>query len=336
MKRGKLFYLLITLSLIFAACDKSDKSRNDIPNKESYDEYLEAKYLLVEYWGDEFTPGIDNYSIIIAEEEFKMSLGGESLTEGSYYCIDLYAPATEDGNIPEGTYTFDASDSGAEWTIYGALIMVDADGNFITDEEGILFSEATLVIGENSAVLTAIIEGKSHYVTFTGKFAHIDSTNEGGDVIRQTTLINDVEVEGDTALFVAEQLEDSTYILVMVDNRLEGVGGSAIFMLDIALAEGSDTISGTYSVADETLSVGTYDSYGMWGSWYFTTDDDGDLGPEYAAIYSGSVTFVQEGDTCTMQLDCSDVEGYSIKATLSGEFISESFAPEALTKRFNR
>ena len=58
MKRGKLFYLLITLSLIFAACDKSDKSRNDIPNKESYDEYLEAKYLLVEYWGDEFTPGV--------------------------------------------------------------------------------------------------------------------------------------------------------------------------------------------------------------------------------------------------------------------------------------
>jgi hypothetical protein len=46
------------------------------------------------------------------------------------------------------------SESCAEWTIdgtMGGLIKVDANGNFITDEEGISFSDATLVIKDNYA-----------------------------------------------------------------------------------------------------------------------------------------------------------------------------------------
>ena len=299
---------------------------------------MEAKYLLVEYWGDEFTPGVDNYSVIIAENEFKMDLGGGSLTEGSYYCLDLYAPVTEDGELPEGTYTFDTTESCAEWTIdgtVGGLIMVDAEGNFITDEEGIIFSDATLVVKSESAELTAVIEGKTHYVTFSGKFAKIDSTNDSGDVIRSTTLTNDVTVEGSNAMFVAETGEAGAYILVMENYGEEGAESGAMFMLEIALAEGSTSISGTYSVEDGTLNIGTYDSHGMWGSWYFDTVD-GELGQWYAAIQSGTVTFTQEGDTCAMTLDCSDEEGYSIKATLSGMLVSDSYVPEAFVCTLNR
>ena len=333
--RTRNLFLLLALTLLCAACDKQNEG--DTQKQEVYDVRMEAKYLLVEYWGDEFTPGVDNYSVIIAENEFKMDLGGGSLTEGSYYCLDLYAPVTEDGELPEGTYTLDMTESCAEWTIdgtVGGLIMVDAEGNFITDEEGVIFSDATLVVKSESAELTAVIEGKTHYVTFSGKFAKIDSTNEGGDVIRSTTLTNDVTVEGSNAMFVAETGETGAYILVMENYGEEGAESGAMFMLEIALAEGSTSISGTYSVEDGTLNIGTYDSHGMWGSWYFDTVD-GELGLEYAAIQSGSVTFTQEGDTCAMTLDCSDEEGYAIKATLSGAFISDSYAPEALMKRFN-
>lgn len=333
--RTRNLFLLLALTLLCAACDKQNEG--DTQKPEEYDVRMEAKYLLVEYWGDEFTPGVDNYSVIIAENEFKMDLGGGSLTEGSYYCLDLYAPVTEDGELPEGTYALDMTESCAEWTIdgtVGGLIMVDAEGNFITDEEGVIFSDATLVVKSESAELTAVIEGKTHYVTFSGKFAKIDSTNEGGDVIRSTTLTNDVTVEGGNAMFVAETGETGAYILVMENYGEEGAESGAMFMLEIALAEGSTSISGTYSVEDGTLNIGTYDSHGMWGSWYFDTVD-GELGLEYAAIQSGSVTFTQEGDTCAMTLDCSDEEGYSIKATLSGAFISDSYAPEALMKRFN-
>lgn len=334
--RTRNLFLLLALTLLCAACDKQNEG--DTPKPEEYDVRMEAKYLLVEYWGDEFTPGVDNYSVIIAENEFKMDLGGGSLTEGSYYCLDLYAPVTEDGELPEGTYTFDTTESCAEWTIdgtVGGLIMVDAEGNFITDEEGIIFSDATLVVKSESAELTAVIEGKTHYVTFSGKFAKIDSTNDSGDVIRSTTLTNDVTVEGSNAMFVAETGESGAYILVMENYGEEGAESGAMFMLEIALAEGSTSISGTYSVADGTLNIGTYDSHGMWGSWYFDTVD-GELGQWYAAIQSGSVTFTQEGDTCAMTLDCSDEEGYSIKATLSGMLVSDSYVPEAFVCTLNR
>ena len=334
--RTRNLFLLLALTLLCAACDKQNEG--DTPKPEEYDVRMEAKYLLVEYWGDEFTPGVDNYSVIIAENEFKMDLGGGSLTEGSYYCLDLYAPVTEDGELPEGTYTFDTTESCAEWTIdgtVGGLIMVDAEGNFITDEEGIIFSDATLVVKSESAELTAVIEGKTHYVTFSGKFAKIDSTNDSGDVIRSTTLTNDVTVEGSNAMFVAETGEAGAYILVMENYGEKGAESGAMFMLEIALAEGSTSISGTYSVEDGTLNIGTYEGYGMWGSWYFDTVD-GELGQWYAAIQSGTVTFTQEGDTCAMTLDCSDEEGYSIKATLSGMLVSDSYVPEAFVCTLNR
>lgn len=331
-------FLLLALPLIFLACDKKTDDEINPPTPENYDVRLEAKYLLVEYWGDEFTPGVDNYSVIIAENEFKMDLGGASLTEGSYYCLDLYAPISDDGELPAGTYTFDTTESYAEWTIDGtvaSLIMVDADGNFITDEEGIDFSDAKLVVKKNYAELTAVIDGKTHYVTFSGKFAHIGSTNEGGDVIRPTTLTQNVTIEGSNAMFIVETGVVGAYILVLENYSELGAGDGALFMLEIALEQGSTSISGTYSVEDGTLNIGTYDAYGTWGSWYFDTID-GELGSEYAAIHSGSVTFAQEGNTCVMTLDCYDEIDYSIKATLSGMLISDSYAPEALKKMFHK
>lgn len=331
-------FLLLALPLMFLACDKKTDDEINPPTPENYDVRLEAKYLLVEYWGDEFTPGVDNYSVIIAENEFKMDLGGASLTEGSYYCLDLYAPISDDGELPAGTYTFDTTESYAEWTIDGtvaSLIMVDADGNFITDEEGIDFSDAKLVVKKNYAELTAVIDGKTHYVTFSGKFAKIDSTNDGGDVIRSTTLTNDVTIEGENAMFIVETGVVGAYILVLENYSELGAGDGALFMLEIALEQGSTSISGTYSVEDGTLNIGTYDAYGAWGSWYFDTID-GELGSEYAAIHSGSVTFAQEGNTCVMTLDCYDEIDYSNKATLSGMLISDSYAPEALRKMFHK
>ena len=331
-------FLLLALPLMFLACDKKTDDEINPPTPENYDVRLEAKYLLVEYWGDEFTPGVDNYSVIIAENEFKMDLGGASLTEGSYYCLDLYTPISDDGELPAGTYTFDTTESYAEWTIdatVASLIMVDADGNFITDEEGIDFSDAKLVVKKNYAELTAVIDGKTHYVTFSGKFAKIDSTNDGGDVIRSTTLTNDVTIEGENAMFIVETGVVGAYMLVMENYSELGAGDGALFMLEIALEQGSTSISGTYSVEDGTLNIGTYDAYGAWGSWYFDTID-GELGSEYAAIHSGSVTFAQEGNTCVMTLDCYDEIDYSIKATLSGMLISDSYAPEALRKMFHK
>ena len=336
MKTKNLFYLLLAFPLLFAACNKSSNVDN-APT--SYDVTLEAECLVAAYWGDEFTPGVDNYSVIIAENKFLMDVGGESLTEGSYYCLEIYAPITEDGNLPAGTYTLDMTESCAEWTIdgyYSALFISDGNGNLIPDEEGTPFSEATLQIAEDYAELTAVIEGKTHFVTFSGKFSHIDSTNDNGYFIHETTLTDDVVIESDTTLFVAEYGNDGVYVFVMENHDGNyGANDGAGFMLEIAYIEGSDSITGTYSVADGTLNIGTYDAYGMWGSWYYAIVDHA-IGLEYAAIHDGSVTFVQEGENCSMTLDCSDVNGYSIKATMSGMIIPQIIEPDAMVKGLRR
>lgn len=317
MRTRNLFYLLLALPLILTACDKTSNEEN-APDAPSYDVTMEAKYLLAEYWGDEFTPGVDSYSIIIADNKFMMDLGGSSLPEGSYYCLDIYAPISEDGTIPVGEYRFDTTESCAEWTIDGccsALFVVDANGNFIPDDEGASFSDATLVIGDNYAELKAVTDdGKTHFVTFSGKFAKVDSTNGDGTIIHETTLIEDVEVESSVAMFIAATDGDRAQIVV---TESEDAGNGAAFMIEVALTGGGDTLSGTYSVADGTLSAGEYNSDGMYGSWYFNMID-GEVGYAYAAINDGTVTIVQDGDSCSMTLDCTDAEGYKISATLSG------------------
>ena len=234
--------------------------------------------------------------------------------------------------IPAGTYNLDMSEGFAEWTIDGtnsSYIEVDSNGNFIPDEEGIAISEVTLVIKDNYAELTAVIEGKTHFVTFSGKFARVDSTNEGGNVIRETTLIDDVEVESDTAMFIAV-IEDDVAHIIATENVDDN---GAAFKLQVTLADGSDSISGNYSVADGTLSTGSYNSEGILGSWYFNIVD-GDLGYAYAAIQDGSVAFVQEGESCHMTLNCNDAEGYTIKATMSGMLYTESSAAQAMLTKF--
>lgn len=317
MRTKNLFYLLLALPLVLGACNKKSGDDGKVPTS-SYDVTLEAQYLLMAYFGDKFSPGVDNYSIIIAENKFLMELAGGSLTEGSYYCLDLYAPITEEGNLPVGTYTLDMGTSCAEWTIddtTSRLIEVGADGGFIPDDEGIAFSDATLVIKEGYAELTAVIDGKSHFVTFSGKFARIDSTSNEGYILHETTLVKDVEVESEEAMFIVEVDNGVAKVFAMEGYDANG----AMFMLEVVLAEGSDSISGTYSVADGTLNVGTYNSEELLGSWYFDVVD-GEWGSEYAAIQGGSVTFVQEGEECHMTLDCVDAEGYAIKATMSGMF----------------
>jgi hypothetical protein len=50
------------------------------------------------------------------------------------------------------------------------------------------------------------------------------------------------------------------------------------------------------------------------------------------------VTFVQEeeGENCSMTLDCSDVNGYSIKATMSGMIIPQIIESDAMVKGLRR
>jgi hypothetical protein len=143
-------------------------------------------------------------------------------------------------------------------------------------------------------------------------------------------------IESDTTLFAAEYGNDGVYVFVMENHDGNyGANDGAGFMLEIAYIEGSDSITGTYSVADGTLNIGTYDAYGMWGSWYYAIVDHA-IGLEYAAIHDGSVTFVQEGENCSMTLDCSDVNGYSIKATMSGMIIPQIIESDAMVKGLRR
>ena len=144
-------------------------------------------------------------------------------------------------------------------------------------------------------------------------------------------VAEDVEVENNEAMFLVIAYDGIAQVVAVEDYNMSN---GAAFILEVALAEGSDSITGTYSVADGTLSAGKIGEDSM-GSWYFNLVD-GDLGDEYAAIHGGSVTFVHEGLSCQMKLNGNDAEGNAINATLSGIIMTEEFAPEALLKRLHR
>lgn len=132
------------------------------------------------YYGTEYS---STYNMGIYLSDLGYDEEGYAVAGGKYYELDIYTdvePAIVDGYvvIPNGTYTFDATDSTAAWTIgneYSNYFVVNSAGTAYEAEAK--YDDAELVVTDEGMTLTATIQGSEHIVTYAGapKFYHYET-----------------------------------------------------------------------------------------------------------------------------------------------------------------
>ena len=123
------------------------------------------------YYGTEYS---STYNMGIYLSDLGYDEEGYAMAGGKYYELDIYTdlePAIVDGYvvIPNGTYTFDATDSTAAWTIgneYSNYFVVNSAGTAYEAEAK--YDDAELVVTDEGMTLTATIQGSEHIVTYAG------------------------------------------------------------------------------------------------------------------------------------------------------------------------
>ena len=271
-------------------------------NLPTEDVNMEATYLGGEYYGTEYTETY-NYYLLLSDKG--IGEDGYVIPYGTYYQVDLYGlegEVDEEGyiHVPAGTYTFDANDTTAEWTMgndYSGYSKVNGDGTAYDAQSG--FEAGQAVVTENSLVLEVTIAGVKHTVTYNGAPKLYVGTNGGGSG-------ENVEMEAEYA-----------YAFYYGDQYAPGAADNYyLFLSDLGLdAEGYEQANGTYYrfdiyapiSADNATKVpaGTYtidmtDSGALWTaslsySAYFILDEYGwdYVSNDYPA--SGTVVVGEDG-----------------------------------------
>ena len=252
-----------------------------------------AEYFDCRYYGTEWSP-THNYYIVLSDKG--LDADGYACAGGNYYQIDLYGiegtiDAEDYLHIPAGTYTFDANDTMAEWTVgnyYSYYSKINVNG---TDYEAkASFDGGKVVVTENSMVVELTVNGVLHTVTYNG----VPKIYVGND--------NDVEFTAHYAygLYYGDMFTPGAadnYFFYLSDLGLNEYGndceGGTYYRFDIyaPITEDMTITPGTYVVdLNDTLAVGTvsayYTQYYRWGAGDYDVVD---------WAYSGFITFNEDG-----------------------------------------
>ena len=269
-------------------------------NLPTEDVNMEATYLGGEYYGTEDTETY-NYYLLLSDKG--IGEDGYVIPNGTYYQVDLYGlegEVDEEGyiHVPAGTYTFDANDTTAEWTMgnyYSGYSKVNGDGTAYDAQSG--FEAGQAVVTENSIVLEVTIAGVKHTVTYNGAPKLYVGTNGGGSG-------ENVEMEANYA-----------YANYFGDQYTPGTADNYYFFLsDLGVdADGYDYAGGTYYrfdiyapiTSDYTITPGTYNidttdsmAAGTVGAYYSAYYKCNAYGDDYDALDwldGGFITFNEDG-----------------------------------------
>ena len=210
------------------------------------------------YYGTQYS---QTYNYYIVLSDLGTDEDGYGLPGGTYYQADLYSvEGTVDAegyiHIPAGTYTFDADDTTAEWTMgnyYSGYFKINAEGTAYEAQGA--FQAGQAVVTENSITLTVTVGGVQHTVTYNGAPKLYVGGNGGGG----TTPTPGEEVEF-TAYHAYGMYYGDQYTPDTADNYY-------FFLSDLGVdADGYDQVGGTYYrfdiyapiTSDYTITPGTY------------------------------------------------------------------------------
>lgn len=297
---------------------------------------IEANQLIGTYYGDRIVGGVGNYWLIFSKDGIK---DGSVLPNTEFIRLDILGPmAADESNIkiPDGTYVFDATNSGAEYTI---LNLPNTDYMYV-DEEVIGWStplsDAMLTVSGNRFDLVAYVGEKQINLTFEGEY-YIDSAKMSDHI---SNLTDDVSIDVSKCKATLNSYGDywhcgyCNWVVEFID-REGGYDHGIYLVLDLlgATIDASSGYVGTYISAGfskedprkpnfgpMTFVPGTRisdDGVYMQGSLYMEYDTNGKAVTQ-APLTTGSVVLKANGDgTHTVIVDAYDDAAEPHKLTLN-------------------
>ena len=274
--------LLLLLTAFFVGC-QNEPTHTPKPDPEPQPEpepqgiIFEANYSSGAYYGDQYSPGVDNYFISMSDNGFDEN--GYAKPNSTYYRLDLYAPKY-DGEwqeympLPLGEYHYDAEDTFAEWT-FSADYSEYVKNNESETEAKLQFESGVLVVGEEQTTLTVTIEGEKHTVIFRGE--HIIA-----NVAPKPMENKELTVAHAYAIYYGDKFTPDTadnFYLYLSDKGLDEYGfeqaGGSYYAFDLYTECVEDMVLPYFDYAwddNDTLVAGTISAY---YTKYYRYNDEG-------------------------------------------------------------
>ena len=298
------------------------------------------------YYGEKYGEGADRYAFFLSDQG--LNNGGQAYTNGTYYYIDCFSPATKSTSLPLGTYTFDGSNDGSNGGVAYSItnnsqLILTTDN--VETSQSIKMTDATMTVSANSITLVATINGEVHKVTFNGDLSLEDVSEENGndggddditggqDGEAQSTLTTDRHVTFDgehRAKWGYEgdywQTGYSNYTIYIMNKSGGYVYGDTLqFDLVTDNQSKNGDFDGKYTISDKpgkmVMVAGFTNKYAQAvGSWFYEYGGGSASGyKNYAMIKSGSAEFINNGNgTHTVILNGYDYLGNNITCNWTG------------------
>jgi hypothetical protein len=286
-----------------------------------YDVVFEAKRFEGIYFGTEYSSN-HNYYIILSDVGVKTDASARA--NGTYYYFDMYRNIKADEMnpiLPDGEYTFDATNSFADKTFSDEnswYAVTGADGKVAKSAS---YKEATVVVKNGKFTANIVMEnGETHFVSYEGNLVATTYFS---------TFADDVEFAVEGAEVTATCYGD-TYEKGQQTWFIEAVKGDEYFCVEV-LAPSADSFDGIYQVLASSgvtdyankFIPGLLGSDGLVGTWYAKLTDGSIKGDVMAPIVDGMIQIVTEGDVVTINYSCKDDAGNGITGSVKGNISVE-------------
>ena len=280
------------------------------------------------FGGIYYNVGNHNYYIVLSDAEVTGDYGVDGAT---YYYFDLYSNnVNDDRSVPNGVYTFDASNAYASGTFteeYGFGFKVNGQ-----ERLWYLYAEGSKVTVSDNKIIAELIltDGTKHVVTYEGSLA-LSEASEGGSSLTGDLELNetgwDVIVE-----YYGRYYSDETdnYYVQLFEDADSGSGKWFVLDLMADYATCKDH-SGTFTATEEypapnTFYTGLLDNGYLAGSWYAELED-GEVAGVMAPLMEGTITVTLNADgSQTYVFDCKDDMGNKITGTVTANPYSTGYA----------
>jgi len=295
----------------------------------------DVEFTATYFGGTYYNVGNHNYYIVLSDVE----VDGSSAVDGAtYYYFDIYSNnVNDDHSVPNGVYTFDASNSYASGTFteeYGFGFKVNG-----TESLWYLYAEGSkITVSDNKIVAELVLtDGTKHVVTYEGSLA-LSEASEGGSSLTGDLELNetgwDVIVEYHGQYYSDET--DNYYVSLYED---ADSGSGKWFVLDLMADYATcEDHSGTFVATEEypapnTFYTGLIENGYLAGSWYAEIED-GEVAGAMAPLMEGTITVTfNADDSQTYVFDCKDDMGNKITGTVTANPYSTGYALNKSTKK---